>query len=143
MPSSTYTIANGCNVPLNEQTGSIPDMGGAMLDWFQLLTFSQVVKTVVNYQVVETENQIDFWGVIMPLKHRDLEILPIGQRAWTWLNVYAQTAPNGSVLTLNVDDVGVFRGVQTRVMARKNYANYGYVNYHWVQDWTGSGPDVT
>lgn len=140
MASSMFTIANGCNVPLNQQTGSIPDMGAAMLDWFQLLTFSQVVKTVVDFQVVETINPIAFWGLVMPMKARALELLPIGQRAWTWLSVYAQTAPNGSLLTLNVDDVGVFNGIQTRVMGRKDYALYSFCQYSWVQDWLGSGP---
>jgi hypothetical protein len=39
-----------------------------------------------------------------------------------------------------VDEVVTYDGVQTRVMSRKNYGLYGYVEYHLVQDWTGSGP---
>jgi hypothetical protein len=46
------------------------------------------------------------------------------------------------VLALQVDDVVLYLGVQTRVMARQDYSIYNYVYYELVQDWTGSGPAV-
>ena len=44
------------------------------------------------------------------------------------------------VLDLEVDDVVNWNGTQTRVMTKKNYALYGFIEYHLVQDWTGAGP---
>lgn len=131
----TNTIANGANTPLNVRTGSIPNVGGAMRDWFQPLVFTPITKTVSAFQVVEIGTPVNFMGVIQPLTERQLMQKPEGQRAWTWFLVHADP-----VLTLQVDDVGVFLGKQTRVMSRKDYALYGFVEYHWVQDWTGSGP---
>lgn len=129
------TISNGKNTPLNVKTGTVPDVSGAMQDWFQPMVFSQVLKTNTGFQVVETKNQIFFRGVIQPLSGRQLQLLPEGQRAWTWLWLHADPS-----LTLEVDEVVNYLGVQTRVMSQKDYRIYGYVEYQLVQDWTDSGP---
>lgn len=129
------TIANGANRPLNVQTGTIPNVGGAMLDWFQPMVFTLVAKEVDGFQVVETSTDISFHGVIQPLRLRDLALKPEGQRAWTWLWLHSDPS-----LTLQVDEVVLYLGVQTRVMGRKDYGIYGFVEYELVQDWTGSGP---
>jgi hypothetical protein len=131
----TSTIANGKNRLLNVQTGTVPDVSGALKDWFQPMTFELVTKTTSAFQVVETGDPITFMGIIQPLTERQLILKPEGQRAWTWFQLHADP-----VLSLQVDDVVLYLGVQTRVMARKNYDIYGYVEYHLVQDWTGSGP---
>lgn len=137
---SNYTIANGCNIPINVQTGTIPDMGDALKDWFQMMTFTRVIKSIVAYREVESAVDVNFWGVIQPLSPRALMLKPEGQRAWTWFQLFAQAKPQEAVLTLDVDEVVTWLGKQTRVMARKDYALYSYVEYHLVQDWTGSGP---
>ncbi len=133
--SAEGLIQNGADTPLNVKTGTIPDVSGGMFDWFQPMTFTQIVKSTVDFQLVELATDITFRGVIQPLSNRDLQLKPEGQRAWTWLLLHAQT-----VLTLQVDDVVKYLGVQTRVMARKDYTLYGYFVYELVQDWTGSGP---
>ncbi len=129
------TIANGKNKPLNVQTGTVPDVSGALKDWFQPMTFELVTKTTEAFQVVEAGEPITFMGVIQPLRSRDLMLKPEGQRAWTWLMLHADP-----VLSLQVDEVVLYLGVQTRVMARKDFSTYGYNEYQLVQDYTGSGP---
>jgi hypothetical protein len=132
------TIANGANRPLNVQTGTVPDVSGALKDNFQNLSFDLVTKTVVGFSVQESTTPVSFWGLVQPFTTRDLLIKPEGQRAWTWLWIFAEP-----VLKLQVDDVLVFLGKQTRVMSRKDFTLYGYVSYACVQDWTGSGPTIT
>lgn len=129
------TIANGSDRPLNIGTGTIPDVSGAMKDYFQPMTFTRIVKTVVGFQAKETPTDVEFMGVIQPLSSRALTIKPEGQRSWTWFMLHADP-----VLSLNTDEVITYNGVQTRVMARKDYSLYGYMYYELVQDWTGSGP---
>lgn len=130
------TIANGKNIPLNFKTGTVPDLSGAMTDWFQPMTFTQIVKSVKGFEAVETPTNIEFRGVIQPLSGRALELKPEGQRGWNWLMLHADPS-----LRLNIDDVVLYQGVQTRVMGKKNYVLYGYVLYELVQDWIGSGPN--
>lgn len=125
------TIANGANSPLFAKNGSVPDVSGAMQDYYQQITFEPIVKTVVGFQNVETTTPISFRGTWQPFTERQLLMKPEGQRAWTWFWMHSDP-----VLTLQVDDIGVWNGKPTRVMARKDYGLYGYVEYHLVQDWT-------
>lgn len=132
---SRGTISNAANTPLTIRTGTVPDVSGALEDWMQPMSFQQLVKTVEGFQAVENTAPLDFFGVIQPLNSRTLLMKPEGQRAWTWLLLHADPS-----LRLNVDDVVVYLGVQTRVMGRKNNSIYGYIEYELVQDWTGAGP---
>lgn len=132
------TIANGKDTLLNQKTGTVPDVSGAMTDWFQPMVFMPVTKTVQGFQAVEEGTPINFRGVIQPLSGRRLELKPEGQRAWTWLLLHSDPS-----LTLEVDEVVTYLGVQTRVMSQKPYQIYGYVEYELVQDWIDSGPEVT
>lgn len=128
-------IPNAANRPLFDKAGSVPDVSGAMTDYFQTMVFTRLTKTVTGFQAVETADPIVFQGVIQPFTERQLLLKPEGQRAWSWFWLHADP-----VLTLQVDDVVLYKGVQTRVMARKDYVLYGYVEYHLVQDWQGAGP---
>lgn len=132
---SNNTIPNGANRPLTFGQGTVPDVSGALKDWFQAMIFTRVLKETIGFQDVETPTDINFQGVIQPLSGRDLMLKPEGQRAWTWFLLHADP-----VLLLDVDEVVTWISKQTRVMSRKTYAMYGFVEYHLVQDWTGAGP---
>lgn len=133
--ANNIIIKNAANAPLFEKAGTVPDVSGALQDYFQPLVFSPVSKVVNGFMVTETKVPINFRGVVQPFSERALLLKPEGQRAWTWFLVHSDP-----VLTLDVDDVGVLFGKQTRVMSRKDYGLYGYIEYHMVQDWTGAGP---
>lgn len=140
MTTGNPTIANACNVPLNLRQGSIPNVQQSILDWMQKMTFTRIKKNIVGFQVLETPVDVNFWGFIQPLSGRALELKPEGERAWTWYELYAQSAPNCSVLTLDVDEVVIWNGKQTRITQQKNYDLFGYCVYTLVQDWLGALP---
>lgn len=129
------TIANAANKPLFDKAGTVPDVSGAMQDYYQPMSFEPLQKTVSGFQVVEQAEPINFQGVIMPFSPRQLLLKPEGQRSWTWFALYADP-----VLKLETDDVVLWKGIQTRVMARTDFGLYGYVLYELVQDWTKAGP---
>ncbi len=133
-------IANAANIPVNLQQGSIPNVNNVLDNWLQTVTFGKVTKTTVGYQVVETIVDYTFQATVQPFSPRRLALLPEGQRAWSWFLIIAKAAPGGALLSLNVDDVGIWNSIQTRVMERKDYALYGTIEMSWIQDWTNSGP---
>jgi hypothetical protein len=128
-------IINGANTPINQVTGTVPNVSGALKDYFQFMTFTPLQKTVSGFQVVENSAPIEFWGVIQPFTPRQLMMRPEGERAWSWFTLHAEPAVN-----LKVDDVILYLGKQYRVMAQTDFRLYGYVLYQLVQDWTGAGP---
>lgn len=130
-------IFNASGISVKLASGGLPNVNGALNGWRLPMTFGVVTKEIVNAQVVEVMTAVNFKGVIQPLSARRLEMKPEGQRAWTWLMLHADPT-----LALDVDDVVTYNGTQTRVMARKNYTEYGYIEYELVQDYVNAGPAV-
>lgn len=106
-------------------------MFDGLRDWLSPMVFQRITKTMqINGEVQETSVPINFMGLIQPLQFRDLLLKSEGQRAWSWFYLYADPS-----LVLQVDDIVTWNGKQTRVMARKNWTQQGFVEYHLVQDW--------
>jgi hypothetical protein len=128
-------IVNAKDTLLNQNNGTVPQVYDAMVNWFQPLTMTSLVKTIVNFQVVEMPTVYNFQGVWQPLSARQLMMKPEGQRSWRWFQLHCQPS-----VAFNVDDVVNYLGIQYRVKAIFDYTQYGYVLYHLVEDFTGSGP---
>ncbi len=112
-----------------DPAGGLPDMGDALRAWFRPLTFTVIEKTVVNFQNVEAETDYTTQGVKQPLDARKLEMKPEGQRGWDWQAIHTLPEPE-----LFLDDVMVIGGVRYRVLGKWNWKDYGYIEYHVVQD---------
>lgn len=128
-------IRNAANVPLNKINGTVPDVSGAMQDRFQPMVFAKLIKTVQGFQLVENSAPIEFQGVIFPFTPRELKILPIGERSWSWYSVFSESG-----IDLKTDDVIQYEGKNFRIMSKLNFTLYGYDQYTMVTDWSGSGP---
>lgn len=133
--ANAFTIANAADLPLFNKSGDVPDLSGALQSYYQNLVFEPVGKIINGFQVLEQGAPINFRGTVQPFTERQLLLKPEGQRAWTWLLIHSDP-----ILTLQVDDVVSFNGLQTRIMARKDFTLYGYMEYHAIQDWAGAGP---
>jgi len=128
-------IQNGKDKLLGGGFGRVPNVSGAMTSWFQAMTFIQVVKTVVNFKVVESKTEINFMGVWQPASAQSIAMKPEGQRAWKWFTVHAEPT-----VELGPDEVITYQGTQYRVKSKMDYTEYGYVQYELIEDFTGSGP---
>lgn len=128
-------IGNAKDIKLNQNSGTMPDVSDALLDWFQKMTFTTVVKTIVDFQVVETPTDVDFIGVWQPFGPRQLQMLPEGERQWKWFTCHSQIQ-----LPLTPDQVITYLDTQYRVKDVLDYSLNGYYEYHLVEDYEGSGP---
>lgn len=123
------------NTKLNENPGTLPQHMDTVSNWFQLLQFDRITKTLVNFQVTETTEPVAFQGVVVTSPNRKLQMTASGQRLWVTKSIFCW--PN---VPLNPDDVVVYLGVQYRVLEGADYAQYGIQEYFLAQDYTGSGP---
>jgi len=133
--ASIQWINNAKDVPLNTNTGTLPDMADTLMDWFQPLVFGLITKTVSAFQLIETVTDINFHGIIQPLSGKQIAMKPEGQRQWNWIMVHSDLR-----LSLQIDDVVIFLGEQYRVQNKKNYSLYKYQYYELVQDYLNAGP---
>lgn len=127
------TIQNGCNTPLNERAGMVPQMQGALQNYFQPMTFVQIGKFISGGFMVETGTPVNFRGVMMPAKARTLEQKKEGERKWVWWTLFCTPE-----LQLRPDDVNSYLNDQFRCIDTKNWDIYGFMEYTLVQDYTGT-----
>lgn len=118
-------IQNAKDVPLNRNPGSLPDLSGALLSWFQPMDFTLITKAVVNAQLTEIEVPYSYMGVRQPFTVQQLLIKPEGQRSWKWETIHAYPE-----LNLKTDDIIVFNAVTYRVMQKLDWSEYAFVEYH-------------
>lgn len=123
---------NAKNVPLSANPGTLPNVAEALFSWFQPLFFTYMDKKTVNFQLVETPTIFNFQGVRQPFSPQQLKMKPEGQRQWKWETVHAYPT-----LVLAPDDIITFANVNYRVMEKLDWKEYGYVEYHIVQDFEG------
>jgi hypothetical protein len=126
------TIINAKDKPIGAG-GNLPQMGEVIISWFQPLTFGLVVKAQADYDTVETVQDIETQGVRQPMGAQQLRIKPEGQRSWRWETLHC--LPH---VQLSNDDIVIFNGVKYRVMSRLDWAEYGYMEYHIAQTFTGA-----
>ncbi len=122
-------LSNASDLNLGQNNGTLPDMSGTISGWFQNLTMTVVTKSVVNFETVEVLTPTDFMGVRQPLSPQRLAMKPEGQRKWRWEQIHCWPS-----LALTPDDIIVFQGTRYRVMAKKDYKEYGYLEYEIMED---------
>ncbi len=128
-------VNNGKDVPLNANTGTVPNMSDALSDWYQPMTFGIITKTIIAFQSVESVVNLSFRGLWQPLTGRKLDMKPEGQRDWDWYMLHSDIA-----LNLKIDDIIIYLNIQYRVIAKKDYSLYKYQYYELISDWEQAGP---
>ncbi len=132
---SQAPIKNASDTLLTENSGTLPQMGDVLSTYYQPMTFGIVTKEVVNSLVVETVEEVSFQGVWQPFHETQLQMMPRGQRDWSWWMLHSTTN-----LVLEGDMVIRYLGQQYRVMKVWPYELYGYRHYDLIEDFSGSGP---
>jgi hypothetical protein len=108
----------------------IPQIKRAFNRWQSDITMIKVAETVVDYEVVETETEFTFKGVVQPLAREELKAKPEGERSWEWLMIHTYIN-----IELETGDKIKYQGKDFKVMAKKDYELNNYYEYHIVKDY--------
>ena len=98
--------------------------------WFSRLQLRVMRKSVVNGRVQELPNVLSATGVVMAIGHRELKMMPEGQRSWKHKILYTDQ-PN----LLSPDDVVTYQGTTYRVMDAPMDRDYGVSMYLLIADY--------
>lgn len=120
-------ILNGKNTPLNQSGSNLPQVTAAITGWFKPMTFGVTVKTNVDFLTVDEITDVSCQGVWQPFTDQQLAIKPEGERSWKWFMIHSDPS-----LVLTTDDQIQYQGVNYDVMGKKDYKEYGYVQYEVV-----------
>ena len=124
-------IINANTRTLDQIAPTLPNMRDALNEWFQNIVFTMVKKMTTNFELVETNTQIQFQGVVENIKPQDLDMRPEGQRKWRYISVWATPE-----LELNPDEIFTYQGINYRVMTKNDWSSYGYVEYECAEDYS-------
>ena len=122
------TIVNGKD---SAYTGSLPHVGAALHGWMQLMVFGLICKQNIDGYTQEIKSKVTTHALRQPLTPQQLSLKPQGQRDWKWEQLHA--LPD---LQMNPDDQVTYLGQTYRVMEKKEYPEYGYIEYHVGQDFS-------
>ena len=108
----------------------IPKIKFALNCWESPITMIKVTQAIVDYQTVNTEEEINFQGVIQPLTAEALNVKPLEERSWEWLMIHTKTS-----VELVTGDLIEYNSKKFKVMFEKDYSLNGYYEYHLVKNY--------
>lgn len=116
---------------------ALPNMSQTIIGWFQPITFVKISRTIVDYEQVLAETKIDTAGVVQIYKPEPLEIQQFGTRSWVWQDMHC--LPD---VILNTDDIIIYKNTRYKVLFKKDYKEYGYVEYMLCEAFDGGANGV-
>ena len=109
----------------------MPQMDMTLTGWEIPLDIIRIRQEVTDGELSYNEDYISFRGVWQPLRDKQLELKPEGQRAWEWIWLHARA----SELNLELADKVIFRDKQFKVMSKKDYGLNAFVEYQLCRDY--------
>lgn len=109
----------------------MPNMAETLTGWETPLTLVKVSQSVLDGDVVKTEQQINFLGCWQPLRDEELQFKPENQRSWSWYWIHAKSG----TLNLQTQDKIIFQNKRYKVMSVKDYSLNGFIEYHVIRDY--------
>lgn len=123
-------FGQGKNIPLNQSSNNLPNVGDAMMSWTDKIICQKVEKKTINFQIVELLTPFNFEGVWQPASPQRIQMKPEGQRNWKWFTLHAKPS-----LVLVPDEIILYLGTKYRVSGKSDYSTFGYVMYDLHEDY--------
>lgn len=122
--------------PVNLSLGkSLPRPQLGINMWSQSSRAKVITQVVDEYGNVEDKiSFFNFEGVIQPLKPEEIKLKDEGQWSWDWY--WFHTKPD---VYLQTNDRVVYKNIEYKIMAVKDYSDYGHIEYHCIKDWQNAG----
>lgn len=108
----------------------MPNMSNTLSGWESELTLIKATQNIVEGDLVLTETEYKFMGVIQPLRTEDLVTKPEGQRSWNYYWVHTK-----SDLPFQTADKIVFKNVRYKITGIKDYGLDGFKELEVILDY--------
>lgn len=115
----------------NLMKSGMPQMDTTLTGWEVPLVLIKIIQSVIDGDLVTSEQTFNFRGVWQPFSYQQLALLPEGQRDWSHYWIHAKSG----TLDLQTADKIIFQGNRYKVLERKDYSLNGYIEYHVILDY--------
>jgi hypothetical protein len=110
---------------------ALPDVSGSISMFLQKITLGIVTKKQVSGLTQEKIEYICTQAVRQAFSAQQLVLRPEGERAWKWYTIHMLAD-----YILKTDDIIILHGMRMRIMEKLDYKEYGYIEYHAIEDYT-------
>jgi len=113
----------------------LPNVSAAVSGYSRPITVSRLAKRMQDGELIEEETVVEGMGTLQPFTPQQLQIKPEGQRTWDWMGLHC-VANQYSNLDFAIDDILTVFGKRYRVMSKRDFTLYGYIQYELVEGFT-------
>ena len=110
----------------------LPNMSSVIDQFTQEITLIKLTEVIDKGFVTYTEQEINFIGVVEPVKPENLKVRPEGERGWKYQEIYTTTEQN-----LKIAEKIKYAGTRYKIIEVNNYEAYGYFKYLIIEDYDG------
>lgn len=119
------------SIKIGQVVGGLPQLDIGLSGWEVEVKANFITQEYVDGKITDISNIQVIKGVLQPLKTEDVNIKPEGQRNWIWQQLHVKkTYPK-----LRNEQIVEINDKNYKIMAQKDYTQYGYVEYHLVEDY--------
>jgi hypothetical protein len=111
------------------QSPALPDVGVAVTEFFQTLTFGVISQSVDKGYTRDSQSVVSTKGSWQPMSPQQIALKPEGERSWIWATVHC--LPD---VILYPGDKIIYHGSTFKVMAKRDYSMHGFVEYSVAND---------
>lgn len=111
------------------EISDVPDVSDAILGFLRQAKIGIVQKDNIDGYAQEITLWENSMAHVQPMPE-NMVILKEGNRSWSWFLIYVE-----SQVVLKTDEVIELFGTRYRIMQKGNWAEYGYIQYHAIEDY--------
>jgi len=109
----------------------VPYLGNAMKGWTTKTSFKQVVQSIVDHEVVETETYKTYPANLQPMPAAKVNRKPEEQRTWSWWSIII----TDKVLLFATDDILIDpSGRRFKIQSANDWRTSGFTKYEAIED---------
>jgi hypothetical protein len=123
-------MINAKNKTLSEQN-DLPDVSPGIDMFLQPVQLGIITKKQVSGYTQESIYWISTKAVRQAFTAQQLLLRPEGERAWKWYTIHLLVDT-----VLKPDDIIKLHGMRMRIMEKLDYKEYGFVEYHAIEDFS-------
>jgi hypothetical protein len=110
----------------------VPFLGRALRGWTRSTTINLVTKTVVDYEVEESEIPTTLQANFQPMPAAQVNRKPEEQRTWKWWSIIVK---DKTVLFQTDDVITDAEGTRFRIEKANDWRESGFTKYEAVEDY--------
>lgn len=118
-------------LPLADQLSGMPNQADVIKGTFRPLMIGTIRTKWLDGQSTEVTDTVNVAGSLQPSEPEKLEIAGGSDRSWKYYYLYTDSS-----LNLDNDDRCIIKGINYRIIGKKDWSESGFIRYRCHEDYS-------